>query len=276
MRYKFCFDDKRTRRATHDMILTMAKYGAHHHRQKFSSDADVKRFFQFNGYYWDNLVERCRNPRAVVPLMENLIGGTWRVSGGVKAAIVTNAATDNEREIVSVEGPGTLTFSTYLHHFEVAVNNLERCVENVSFGDFQSCVSSGITSIDDYIIHRALLYNSTHPSETLNDSKENKVSQDIKIDEWIPKMSGGKKLDKSRANWQDYKKLRDIRDKVAIHSKQPALSIGDHQLCELTNLFRSGISGLLIDLHLLFNEKIPCTIIRYAYIPDIKLIEISV
>ncbi len=273
MKYKFSFEEKRTRRATHDMILMMAKYGNHGYHQRFVSDADVKRFFMAKGHCWDDIVEDCRKPSAVTPFLENLIGATWRVSGSVKAAIVTGAATDKEKEITSVEGPGTLTASTYLQLFENAVDSFNRCMERASFGDFQSCVSNGIASIDAYIAHRAWLYNSDHPSALLADSKENKVSQDTKIDEWIPKMSNGRKLDKGRANWQNFGRLQSVRDEWAIHLKQPAFSISDQQLGELLNRFRFGIAGLLIDLHLLFNERIPCGIIRSAYLPDIRLIE---
>ncbi len=273
MKYKFSFAEKRTRRATHDMMLMMAKYGNHGYPQRFISDADVKRFFKSKGHYWEDIVETCRKPNAVIPFLENLIGSTWRVSGSAKAAIVTGAATDKEKEITSVEGPGTLTASTYLQLFENAVASFNRCMESSSFGDFQSCVSNGIASIDAYIAHRAWLYNSDHPSEELVDTKQNKVSQDTKIDEWIPRMSNGKRLDKSRANWENFRKLRTVRDDLAIHLKQPAFGISDQQLGGLLNLFRSGIAGMLIDLHLLFTERIACGIIRYAYLPDIMLVE---
>ena len=278
MKYKFYFEEKRTRRATHELILMIAKHGNHGHHQKFVSDADVKRFFQSNGYYWDELVQECRKPNEIVRKVESLLGialssGTWRVSPSVKAAIVTGAATDKEKEIASVEGPGILTSSSYLQLFENAVDNLHRCMERASFGDLQSCVSNGIASIDAYIEHRAYLYNSDHPSEPLIDSKENKVSQDTKIDEWIPKMTNGKKLDKSGQNWRDFKRLQSIRDRLAIHVKQPSVGISYQELGELLNLFRSGIAGVLIDFHLPFGERIPTTIIRYAYLPDIKLVE---
>lgn len=273
MGYKFCFENKRKRSTTHHMILMMAKHGNHGARRRFVSDADVKRFFQSNGYDWGNLVEVCRKPKEIVPIVENLLGSTWKVSKGGKAAVVTGASTDEETEIASVSGPGELTSSTYLRLFENAVDNLNKCMERASFGDFQSSISNGIASIDAYIAHRAWLYNSGNPSESLIDSKHNKVSQDTKVDEWIPKMSGGKRLDKSRANWQNFKRLRAVRDELAIHVKEPALGISYQQLGELLNLFRSGIAGLLIDLHLLFGERIPCKVIRYAYLPDIMLVE---
>lgn len=272
MKYKFCFEDKRTRRATHDMILAMAKHGNGGRNLRFVSDADVKRFFVANGYIWDDLVQSCRKQNENVPLVENLIGSTWTVVGA-RAAIVTEAATDKEKEIASVEGPGSLTTSSYLLLFENAIDNFHRCMERASFGDFQSCVSNGVASVDAYIAHRALLYNSGHSSELLVDSKETKVSQDTKIDEWIPKMSGETKLNKSGLNWNHFKKLRGIRDELAVHIKKPAIGITYQQLCELLNLFRTGIAGLLIDLHLIFDERIPCKIIKYAYLPDVKLLE---
>ncbi len=275
VKYQFCFEDFRTRRATHDMILMMAKYGNHGIRHKFVSDADVKRFFQLNCHRdWSDLVQTCRKTNELVPDVENLVGSSWTVSGcGSRAAIVTGAATEEEEEITALEGPGTLTTSTYLQLFENAVDNFSRCMERAHFGDFQSSVSNGIASIDAYIGYRAWIYNSEQPSDSLVDSKKNKVSQDVKIDEWIPKMSSGKKLDKSRTNWRDFKTLRNVRDDLAIHVKQPAISTSYQRLCGLLNLFRSGIAGVLFDLHLLFAERIPSKIIRYAYLPDVKLVE---
>lgn len=275
MGYKFCFENKRKRSTTHHMILMMAKHGNHGARHRFVSDAHVKRFFQSNGYYWGELVEVCRKPKEIVPIVENLLGSTWKVSGGGKAAIVTGAATDEETEIASVSGPGELTSSTYLRLFENAVDNLNKCLESASFGDFQSSISNGIASIGAYVAHRAWLYNSGQPAEKLLDSKKSKVSLDIKIDEWIPRMSGGKKLDKSGLNWNHFKRLRGIRDELAIHIKQPAFGISYQELGELLNLFRSGIAGLLFDLHLLFGERVPCSIIRHTYLPDIMLVEVK-
>ncbi|MCK4830848.1 hypothetical protein KA005_84840, partial [bacterium] len=275
VKYQFCFEDFRTRRATHDMILVMAKYGNHGIRHKFVSVANVKRFFQVHYHCdWKNLVQTCRKTSELVPVVENLVGSTWTVPGcGSRAAIVTGAATEEEKEITALEGPGTLTTSTYLQFFENAVDNFHRCMERVSFGDFQSSVTNGIASIGTYIEYRTWLYNSGQPSAPLVDSKKNKVPQDTKIDEWIPKMSGGKKLDKSRINWRDFKTLRNVRHDLAIHVKQPAISTSYKQLCVLLNLFRSGIAGLLLDLHLLFAEPIPSKIIRYAYLPDVKLVK---
>lgn len=254
------------------MILMMAKCGNGSRNPKFVTDADVKRFFKASGYDWGDLIQTCRKQEEIVPLIENLIGSTWTVVGG-KAAIVTGAGTDDEREIASVESPASLITSSYLQLFENAVDNFQRCMEHALFGDFQSCVSNGIASVDAYIAHRAWLCNAGHPSELLMDSRETKVPQDTRIDEWIPKMSGGRKLDKGGLNWNHFKRLRGIRDELAVHIKQPAIGITYQQLCEFLNLFRTGIAGLLIDLHFTFDERVPCKIIRYAYLPDVKLLE---
>ncbi|GAI41255.1 unnamed protein product, partial [marine sediment metagenome] len=198
-----------------------------------------------------------------------LLGSTWTISEGMKAPMLNR---ETGEEISSVEGPGMLITSAYLHHFENALEKLNRCLESASFGDFQSCVSSGVASIEAYIEHRASICNSRCPAERLVDSKENKVPLDNKIDEWIPKMLGGKKLNKSGQDWEHFKRLLGVRDKLAIHVKQPSLSFSYEEIGELLNLFRSGIAGLLVNLHLLFNERIPSKIIRYAYLPDIELV----
>ncbi len=189
------------------MILMMAKHGNHRLKQKFVSDADVKRFFQLNHHYWDDLVQLCRKPNEPIPFVENLTGSTWRVNskGSGRVAIVTGAATDNEREITSVSGPGQLAAPTYWALFENAITNLNRCMQGTAFSDFLSCVTNGIASIDAYISYRAYLHNTNQPSEPLIDDKQNKVSQDDKIDQWIPKMLNGKRLDKSGSKWQNFK-----------------------------------------------------------------------
>ena len=276
MRYRYKFVEKRTTSATSQMILAMAKYGNHNHRIKYLSDADIKRFFESNRIRWDDLLQSSRNPGEPIPIVENLAGSTWVVStgSGGKVAVVSNATTEKEQEISAVEGPGLLTLSSYLQLFENAVSNLNRSMENASFADFQSCLSNGIASIDAYIMHRAYLYNSNKPSKQLVDTKESRVSQDDKIDEWIPQMARGKKLNKSGVNWRSFKQLISMRDEMAIHLKKPAYTVSYIDLCGSLNHFREGIAGLLVDLHQVFNEKIPCMILRYAYLPEITLVEL--
>jgi hypothetical protein len=86
-------------------------------------------------------------------------------------------------------------------------------------------------------------------------------------------MTGGKRLDKSIINWPNYKFLRKIRDDNVIHSKTSGYSISDQKLVEYMNKFKTGIARLLVQLHVLFNEKIPSRIIRGSFAPDVEIVE---
>ena len=266
MRYMFRVKD-RTRRAANDMIVTMAKHGNHDYR--FSSDADVKRFFAAGGYDFAHVVRASRAPNSTVPLVENLVPGTWSVTGGATVTIVDSRT---GVELTEVQGPGTYSPYEYWGRFEDAVRDLHQCLEHASLGEFKGCVSCGLASLEAYMAHRAWLHNSAHPQNQLVGGKHHPVSFDKKVDEWIPAMSGGRKLDKGSRNWADLKALRKFRNEVAIHPKGPPMGMDYGELSCLLNLFRSGIAGLLTDLHLHFRERIPCIIVRYAFLGDIELV----
>jgi len=112
-----------------------------------------------------------------------------------------------------------------------------------------------------------------HPNDLIQDSKTRKISYDDKIELWIPKMTDGKRLDKSIINWPNYKFLRKIRDDNVIHSKTSGYSISDQKLVEYINKFKTGIAKLLVQLHVLFNEKIPSRIIRGSFAPDVEIVD---
>ncbi|MHA2403773.1 MAG: hypothetical protein ACXADH_12330, partial [Candidatus Kariarchaeaceae archaeon] len=130
-------------------------------------------------------------------------------------------------------------------------------------------------SIEAYIIHRVELWNRDNPHDCLTDSPAHKVSFDDKVDVWIPKMTGGKKLDKSIRNWMHFLDLRKIRDHVSIHPKSDGFGSSFSDLAEKINIFRTGIAGTLIQLHLLFHEKIPAIIIRAFYAPEVEVVEVN-
>ena len=138
------------------------------------------------------------------------------------------------------------------------------------YGDFLSCVSNGVASIEAYLGQKAGIYNKRNPGKELIDNKQNKVSFDDKINEWIPIMTGGPKLNKGTQRWEHYKKLRNIRDQQQAHSKAPALG---SDLAKLLSFFRTGIAGMLLELHILFGDRnVPATIIRHAYLPDVEYV----
>jgi hypothetical protein len=266
VRYMFQVKD-RTRRAAHDMIMTMAQHGNHDYT--FTSDADVKRFFAAGGYDYDELVRASRKWNSAVPLVENVVPGTWTVTAGATVAVIDSRT---GQEITKVEGPRTYTPYHYWARFEDAVRDFRQFLEGASVGAFGGSVSSGLASMEAYLAHRAWIHNSEHPHDQLADSEDHPLRFDDKIDQWIPRMCGGRRLHKGGRNWADSRALRAFRNEVVIHPKGSAISMPHRELCRLANMFRSGIAGLLMDLHLQFGERIPCVIVRYAYLGDIELV----
>lgn len=265
------------RRASHELVLTMAKHGNHsidiEYNISFITDADVKRFFSAQGMDFQNVVQKCREFRKSVPFFENLIGSTWNVSGNAKVSRVDAKTDQKDLEVI---GPGTITMSTYWAQYEEAEKALDQSIKNSSFSDFHTALVLGIASIESYIRYRDQEWNKTHSNDLIQDSKNQKVSFDDKIDLWIPKMTGGKRLDKSIINWSNFKNLRKIRDDNVIHSKSSGYSISNQKLAEYINKFKTGIAKLLVQLHMLFNEKIPSRIIRGAHAPDVEIVEADV
>lgn len=254
------------------MILMFAKYGNHGEKTAFATDADVKRYLTRCGIDFQRLVDLCRAFNENVPYFENLAGSTWTISSGAKAAVVDKQS--GEEKCV-VEGPGTIALSTYWAHAETAYKARTNAGEASSFTELQTAIVNGMASIEAYINHRAELWNSSNPQDKLADSFANKVSFDDKVDTWIPKMTGGVNLDKSVRNWMDFQELKKIRDNVSIHPKASGFGTSLAELARDVNIIRTGLAGFLIQLHMLFKERIPAIIIRLFYAPDAEVVEFS-
>jgi hypothetical protein len=254
------------------MILLFAKRGNHNKNFRLNSDEDVRHVFEANGIDFNNLVEKCRNYPHPIPLFENLISSTAYSVGGSSLARVDR---DTLSVDLQVDGPGTLSLYGYWSEFESAAAALERAIENLSYNDLLVATVHGIASIEGYVNYRAELWNKHNPANQLVDSKAAKISFDDKINIWIPIMTGGRKLDKGEAWWSDFKKLQSVRDDVAVHPKVSARGISYADLSKLINRFGTGIATFLLRLHMLFNDRIPATIIRAAYSPSVEVAESS-
>lgn len=206
------------------------------------------------------------------PSFENLLGGTWQInSGGGSVSYVDE--TGEEIVLASDGEAGWFTVPGYLGLFEQAVEDFGRCVRSMKYGDFLCCVSNGVASIEAYIEQKSRVHNKHNPSNQLIDDKQDKVSRDDKIDKWIPIITGGTKLNKGNQRWEHYKKLRTIRDQHQAHLKASALGSDYRKLAKSLNLFRTGIAGMLLELHVLFGDRnVPATIIRHAYLPDVEYV----
>jgi hypothetical protein len=267
---------KRSRKDTQRMILDMAKYGDHiiERREEvaLATDEDVRRFFAECGVDFFDFVEEYRDKDKRVADFENLIGRTFEINAPQGGASYIDES--GEETVLATDGEaGSFTVPGYLSPFEQAVKDFERCVKSMRYGDFLSCVSNGVASIEAYIEQKARVYNKHNPGNQLIDNQQNKVPRDYKINKWIPIMTGGRKLNKGNQRWEHYKKLRTFRDEHQAHLKSPVLGSNNRQLAKLLNLFRTGIAGMLLELHILFGARnVPSTIIRHAYLPEVEYV----
>jgi len=275
---RFVIDEKRGRQETRAMIMNMAKYGNHnyHFERPFNTDEDVEAFFHEQGFDLKRLVEICRQKDQSVPHVENLVTSGWSGMAPPGGHLVVTDSQGEELAGFRNGESGSMTMSTYWSRFERAATGFDHCLATTSYEDLLSSLSSGISSIEAYIGHRVDMHNRLHSEEKLVDSRQNKVSFDDKVKEWIPIMSG-RKFDKGKnRNWADFKVLRAVRDQQDAHPKTSAYAHSFKDMCHLLNRFRGGIAGLLLDLCIHFGEKqVPTIIIRHAYLPKVRYVNVK-
>lgn len=248
-----------SRREAYRLVVTMARFTDNplNSEQGFpvSSDEEVKGYFEAAGYVFDGVVEECRDPSISIPLVENVIGSTFLMIGDEKTEIIVT--------------------SNYEAAFDAAASHLDRAVTEASFSELESAIVRGIASIEGFLSFQAGNWNEEHPDNPLLDSKEDKVSFDTKIDDWIPILTGGAKLYKGDIHWQNFKKLRGIRDNLIVHPKSQRGTLTYLDLADLINSFRTGVAGFFIDLHVACRTFVPAHIIRAYYTPEVEVIRID-
>lgn len=267
---------RRSRKESRDMIVMMARHGNHYWDREwgpFTTTQHVERFLAYHGHTLAEVVESCRDKDGWGNPFENLIPSSgWSVTLGPGDVA---GYTDSEgNEVVRMVGEsGHFVEATDAALFEKAVEDFERAIKQMNYVEFLSCLANGIASIEAYILRKVGQYNRRNPGKELVDDKHNKVPFEDKIRVWVPTMAG-KKLDLGGKNWAHFQRLKKARDTEHTHSKNPALNITYRELCKQLNLFRSGIAGLLLDLYVLFGDRVPSKIIKYAFHPDIKLVTV--
>lgn len=220
----------------------------------------------------DRLAEQCRDYNVHVPYFENLLTSTWRTVGSPKVSLVDRTT---GHESGAIEGPGIVTTSVYESRLGAACAARDRAVEYDSFEEFQGAIAKGIAALEAFIADRANEWNAQNPSQKLRDSKQDKVSLDDKLDEWVPLMSGGQRIDKGDQRWAHFKILRGIRDTKEIHPKGGGQLVTLEELADQINMFRLGIAGMLAQLHVIFRVTAPRAQIRALYQPDVEVVPVA-
>lgn len=261
---------RRSANKARNLILDMARHGEHRHNiPPTASTSSLDRWFSENGHPFSTLVQQLRDPAVPVPFVENLLGPNWTSvgDGGGTWSVVDG---ETGQELSTLTGPGVQSTLTYHSQFDQAVQTLERAISNNSYQELQQAIATGVASIDTFVSDRVRKWNALHPNNELIDVPPYKTF-DSKIGDWFPIMVGGKRYDKSGKDWDAFKRLRDLRDNEAIHTKTFAQAISFVQLAEWCNLFTQGITQTMFDMHLFFGLRVPSSIIRAKYLPDVTI-----
>jgi len=263
------FADRISKKKAIDKICAHARFGNHCNSFRPSSCQELQKYLIDKGVNTDKLAEECRNPNNAIPEFENLARSTWHSTG--KVALI-----DAQGDVVQEMGsPGLFVWSNYEAHFEAACEARDRAVSQTSYSAFQDCLSQGFASIEAFLTLYALGWNKEHPEDQLVDDKQHKTSLDDKLDVWVTKISNGGKIDKDNIVWNEFKKLKGLRDDNAIHPKLPGQCIEYKDFAKQLNMFRLGIAQLLANIHVLFRRPVPGIIINAIYMPDVEVVEIN-
>lgn len=265
--YTLQYKVKISKKQARAKICAHAMWGNHGNSYRPNSVQETQNYFLRKGINTNELTEWCRVSGHYVPDFENLVRSTW-VAVGSRVSVV-----DSDGKVVDeMTGPGLLVFSSYKQHFEAACEARDRAVTQDSYSAFQECLSQGFASIDAFLNMQAKLWNKQHAEDKLIDSKRKRVSLEDKIDQWVPKISGGSRIAKNGKVWNHFKILKRVRDEEAIHPKVPGRTVSYSRLAKQINLFRLGIAQLLGNLHSLMGVLVPAVIINAIYMPDVEVV----
>lgn len=257
------------RRAT-EMLWAFVFLSDHSRRDKMKSASrrSVEVWFAENGRPMKQLIQELRQWPAPIPFVENIAEGAWHVvaegDGGVSAQLIVEGIGSTGK----AEAGGSLDID-YQSKFRAACKALDAAIDRCSLEEFHTAVTKGIAAIQSYLNWRTAIWNGKEGSPKLEDTKVNKVSFDVKIRDWVPLMAGGKSLKLDGQMWNDFRLLEKIRDDEAIHAKNLAQASSPDVLLDPINRFRTGIAQVLLELHELFDEPVPRSVIRAVYRPDV-------
>lgn len=266
LRYK----SKMSRKKAMEKICVHAIFGPHSMQPRPNTEDEVRSYFLARQTTLDRVAEECRAYQRPIPDFESATISGWRVfsSGGTRVSSLDPQG----QERAYVEGAGELTIVQYLALFEKACEARDRTVERASYLDFQQAIVCGVASIEGFVNAVVEAWNARHPHDPLRDSAHQRVSLNVKLKEWIPKIRGGAKLDRSSHHWHDFATLSKIRHELTIHPKMSAYGASEIELARKVNLFRSGLAFILGALHISVGSPVPAVVINAVYMPDVEVV----
>ncbi|MDR9418808.1 hypothetical protein [Gracilimonas sp.] len=82
MSFTLTFKKSISKRKAVDKIFMIAKFSDHNQKFRPETKEELQRYFLSQGYNTDQLIESIRNSKIPVPIFENFIGSTWKITGG--------------------------------------------------------------------------------------------------------------------------------------------------------------------------------------------------
>jgi len=253
-----------------EKILAHAQFGNHQQNFRPSNEGELSTYFAQLGINFSNVIEECRDSSRTVPDFENTVRSPRLASGDGVTVI------GSPRDIsVKAERSGHLMASSYQDHFEAACSARDKAVRQGSVAAFHECLSQGFASIGALLNTEVTRWNKRLTHSPLLAPEGCEMGLENKLTDWLPILSGDKQLDRAGHSWNDFKKLKKLRDEHAIDEKQSAHSMSYKKLARNIDYFRYGIAQILWDMHLLLGKPVPAAIINAVYEPDIEVVDIT-
>ena len=276
---KFRVRPKRTPTDTRTFLLRMAAHGqgGPPERRAIRTEEELKQYYAAHGYDYKREFQYSRQKDAVISLLtvhldtDMLSSMKVKLPRGGKSFIAYGNPSEG---FVRVQGDsGHIVGTQYIDSFNYAVKNLNRCTgeEEPDYRDLLSAFTSGIASIEAFLKQtmRPRISGSAWDQEVAL----RQTDLETKIFDWLPQLKGGYTVNRGDRPWQDFAKLRHYRNEFHVHPKGKPYSVSTTEFCQRLNLFRTGIARLLLDLHALIGKGAPPELIKYAYWPDIEIVD---
>lgn len=205
---------------------------------------------------------------AAVKWFENLMGSTFQVVSPVPGTTVYNPRTG---ETAALRGSGVLELSAYLARLTTAVEAWHGAIQRCNPADLLTASGDAIAAIEAYVNDKAREWTAEHPEDPVGDTRRQSVALRRKLEEWVPKIANGKRIDPNSPFWEHFLEMQRFRNEEAIHKRASVVAVDLADLAHRLNMFTSGFAIVLFRLHTFFRRPIPSIIIRAAYAPEVRI-----
>lgn len=250
-------------RSAHKMIVEMALHGNHYNdiHGDLRNVGNIKEHLRQNNYSLKSLTIKIQTYSNRIPIYENLIGAQWKTKG-----VTISRPNHITGEMMPVSsGDGTYNESDYWASFELSLEDFEAAIKSGSPERFLSAVNSGIASIEAFLNQQYMIR-----CKIREDHSDLKKDLEFKIKSW-PELIVGTRFDLSGREWNEFVRLKKLRDDSFQHRKSISSGLSDKELLQLLNTYKLAVPKLLFNLHIHTNQRCPSAIIRASYYPEIVM-----